>query len=179
MCYHLKVRQRQCMDNWSGMFKKKKENEEKKPWRGGFRDSAEYRQTHRSQPNFNCLLRKCKRFYWFLKEVWVNERPIVSTSVRRVGAEVVLRGGLCPAPEALKHRGWSSASSAVKNTWRIKLFFSSVKKKKKRESPAAQFCLHKRLLCKVTKLEVMALRKYKKCDCFGSSKQKENLPSGQ
>lgn len=121
------------MDNWSGMFKKKKkENEEKKPWRGGFRDSAEYRQTHRSQPNFNCLLRKCKRFYWFLKEVWVNERPIVSTSVRRVGVEVVLRLGLCPAPEALKHRGWSSASSAVKNTWRIKLFFSSVKKKKEK-----------------------------------------------
>lgn len=46
----------------------------------------------------------------------MNERPIVSTSVRRVGVEVVLRGGLCPAPEALKLWGWSSASSALKNT---------------------------------------------------------------
>lgn len=58
--------------------KKDRKNEEKKPRRGGFRDSAECRESHRSQPNFNCLLRKCKRFYWCLKEDGVSERTIVS-----------------------------------------------------------------------------------------------------
>lgn len=37
---------------------------------------------------------------------------------------------------------------------------------RKKGPPAARRCLHKRLLCKVTKLEVMVLRMYKKLYCF-------------
>lgn len=59
--------------------------QEERGRRGGSRDSAEQRETRRSQPNFNCLPRKCKRFYWCLREDRVNERPIVSTSLHRGG----------------------------------------------------------------------------------------------
>lgn len=60
----------------------------------------------------------------------MNERPVVSTSLQRVGVEALLAGGLCRTREALKHRGWRSAASAVKYSRRRKLFFSTVKKKR-------------------------------------------------
>lgn len=96
-------------------------------------------------------------------------------SAEKRGWGLLLGRGLCTAQEALKHRSSGSASSAVKKTksktWRPKLFSSTVTKR-------AQHCLHKRLLRKATKLEVMVLKMHKKCDCFPTSKQRDNLPWG-
>lgn len=45
--------------------------------------------------------------------------------------EALPGGGLCRTREALTHRGWRSAASAVKDSRRRKLFFSAVKKKRR------------------------------------------------
>lgn len=159
------------------MFQKE-EKKGKKTWGGGSGDSAEQRETGRSQPDFNCLLRKCKRFYWCLKEDRVNERPIVSTSLQRSGGGGSAGWRIVQDSWSFETPGLEISRLSCKILMKEKAVFLHRKKGKKRESPAAQCCLHKRPLCEVTKLEVMALRKYRKCDCFHSSKR-ENRPRGQ
>lgn len=95
-----------------------------------------------------------------------------------MGVEAFLGGGLCRTREALTHRGWRSASSAVKNSPRIKLFFSTVKRKRKGSLQQLSAVYTNGLYVK-SPTRSDGIKKIQKMGLFSLLKGEGNLPSGQ